>query len=315
MTMQHHAVIAGSGRAGTTFLVEFLAACGLDVGDAGDDDRFFTRAQAGRETALDGPRTELPYVIKDPWLFTYCNALDLGDLRIDALILPMRDIRSAAASRIHQERLQMLDAGWLNRGDQSVFGMTAGGVIYSLKVTDQARILATGFHELLHWAVLQEIPVFLPAFPRMVTDGEYLITTLAPWLLERCSLDVARRAFAESVRPDAVHRYGAGEQDGDPDGRADSLEAQVRALSEGLIERTEQVEAGGGREIAAQNEIHRLNARLLELQDDARRAAQVADAQAHALGTELHAATESLNTVFSSRSWRLTWPLRRRPRR
>ncbi len=48
---------------------------------------------------------------------------------------------------------------------------------------------------------------------------------------------------------------------------------------------------------------------------DARRAAQAADAQAHVLGTELHAATESLNTVFSSRSWRLTWPLRRRPRR
>ncbi len=33
MTMQHHAVIAGTGRAGTTFLVEFLAACALDVGD------------------------------------------------------------------------------------------------------------------------------------------------------------------------------------------------------------------------------------------------------------------------------------------
>ncbi len=31
--MQHHAVIAASGRAGTTFLVEFLAVCGLDIGD------------------------------------------------------------------------------------------------------------------------------------------------------------------------------------------------------------------------------------------------------------------------------------------
>ena len=48
-----HAVIAGTGRAGTTFLVEFLGACGLDVGAALEDDRRFERARAGRETALD----------------------------------------------------------------------------------------------------------------------------------------------------------------------------------------------------------------------------------------------------------------------
>ncbi len=56
-------------------------------------------------------------------------------------------------------------------------------------------------------------------------------------------------------------------------------------------------------------------ARQEEQLADARRATHEADARAHELGTELHVATESLNTVFSSRSWRLTWPLRRRPRR
>src|SRR6516225_7327711 len=78
---RHHLVIAGTGRAGTTFLVEFLGACGLDVGAS---HHWLERQRAGMEHYLLAP--DCPYVAKDPWLFAYCEALDLAEVKIDALI-------------------------------------------------------------------------------------------------------------------------------------------------------------------------------------------------------------------------------------
>ena len=86
---RHHLVIAGTGRAGTTFLVDFLGGCGLDTGR--DDPGRWDLARAGREHALDSAG-ELPYVVKDPWLATYCEDLDLSRIAIDTLIVPIREL-------------------------------------------------------------------------------------------------------------------------------------------------------------------------------------------------------------------------------
>ncbi len=229
---RRHAVIAGTGRAGTTFLVEFLGACGLDVGAALEDDRRFERARAGRETALDSSDNNLPYVVKDPWLFTYCQSMDLTKTGIDALIIPIRDIWDAAASRIHQERLSMIDAGWGKREDVVAFGKTPGGILHSLEPLDQAHVLALGFHTLVEWAVENEIPTYLLAFPRIVRDGDYLVRALSPWLLERCDAQSALRAFSMTARPGAV-RERAGN---DSDTRRERLAHEAKALREKLAE-------------------------------------------------------------------------------
>jgi hypothetical protein len=199
---RRHAVIAGTGRAGTSFLVRFLDHCGLETNLA--NTAWSERARAGHEHALDSEQP-LPYVVKDPLLFTYCADLDLELLHIDALIVPIRDPILAAESRVHQERLALLENPWFSRRlDAQLGGATPGGVVYSLDVVDQARVLAVGLHQMLHWALANELPLFLLEFPRLVEDSDYTIGRLSPWLQRHCSRDLAEQAFVEVADANAV---------------------------------------------------------------------------------------------------------------
>ena len=192
---RHHAVIAGTGRAGTSFLVQYLSACGLET-TVDVKPGSSSRARAGQEHYLLSAQ-RLPYVVKDPWLSTYCNAVDPTGIAIDALILPMRDLTVAASSRVFQERMAILDTTWRDRPPTAVSGKTPGGVIFSLEVTDQARLLAVGFYDLVFWAVQARIPMFFLQFPRLVQDEEYLRQTLWPWLGAHCAPERAERSFHE----------------------------------------------------------------------------------------------------------------------
>jgi hypothetical protein len=198
-TQRRHLVIAGTGRAGNSFLVQFLGASGLDVGT---DHAWAPRARAGSEHYLldDGA----PYVVKDPWLFAYCNEINFPDITIDALIVPMRELMAAATSRIFQERMALAESVWRNRPLTDVAASTAGGVVYSLDPIDQARVLAVGFYQLLHWAVLNEIPLVLLEFPRLVENSDYLIETLWPWLEPYCTVMQAKEAFRTTALASSV---------------------------------------------------------------------------------------------------------------
>ena len=84
-----HAVIAGTGRAGTTFLMEWLRTAGVPGPDLRhlpyNDD-----ARAGFETALLDAGAS--YLVKDPWLSDYLHQLGDATFSIDALIVPVRRI-------------------------------------------------------------------------------------------------------------------------------------------------------------------------------------------------------------------------------
>lgn len=262
---RRHIVIGGTGRAGTSFLVEFLAACGLET--AGEASEWHARARAGGESRLDSG-TELPYVVKDPWLWTYCKSLDLSRLSIEALVVPVRDLTSAAASRVLQERAAIAGTPAVDRGDLNVFGYTPGGVVYSLTVVDQARILAVGFHELLQWAVSNDIRTLLLDFPRIVEDGEYLVSSLWPLLEGQLERPAAIEAFARVARSDAVRLHS---QRGRPavfrSAEADADAALDRA---GLAMRIGELraEVEGARERLAAVEIELTEARARQTASD-----------------------------------------------
>src|SRR5262245_59389155 len=104
--MQHartrHILIAGTGRAGTTFLVEYLTELGLDTHISRHGSRQFdATAQAGFEDVpLVTTSEELPYVIKAPWAGEFIEEiLASPSIQIDAAILPVRNLVEAAASR------------------------------------------------------------------------------------------------------------------------------------------------------------------------------------------------------------------------
>jgi hypothetical protein len=201
-TQERHLIIAGTGRAGTSFLVRYLTELGLDttLGRHGDAAGWDDEANAGLENLLISGN-DLPYVIKSPWISEYVGQiLNEKQFKIDAFIVPVRDLVEAATSRVVLERRaihqhnpwmgEQLDRTW------ETYGHTAGGLVYSLNPLDQARLLAVQFHQLVLKVSEVGIPLVFPAFPRIVTDWEYLHACLRPVLPPEITEDMARSTHA-----------------------------------------------------------------------------------------------------------------------
>jgi len=205
---KNHLMIAGTGRAGTTFLVQYLAACGLDTHLARHPaaSTYNEDANAGLEDLpFDNP--QLPYVIKSPWLHAYATRL-LADpsIALDAVIFPMRSIVEASASRVVNE----LRARYAMEGLPDdcrlweSWGTTPGGIVYSLNPIDEARLLALGFHELMHTLVKHDVPLVMLDFPRLVEDPAYLYDKLHPVLGAKVDRERALSAHRETAVPSKV---------------------------------------------------------------------------------------------------------------
>ena len=216
---RHHLLIAGTGRAGTSFLVRWLAAAGLRTHLSAhatpmwDDD-----ANAGLEDLpLAADSQAAPYVMKSPWLVEVIDDV-LANPRIvlDAVIIPMRDLNEAAASRVvqelqtaHRKNPWMADLG--RTFEQ--WGTTPGGVVYSLDPVDQARLLAVSFHRLVQRLVKADVPVVLLDFPRLALDADYLFSKLRRFV--PATVAQGRAAHAELADPEKIRigRELAADQD------------------------------------------------------------------------------------------------------
>lgn len=226
---RRHLIIAGSGRSGTTFLVEVLTACGLET-ELSRNPRsgYDPAAQAGLESdPLSAP--DCPYVVKSPWAYQFLDQfLADGRVRLDGAILPVRDLREAVASRIALEFGSLharpgttaLDAPWRE------FGTVPGGVTYSLEPLDQARILGHAFHSLVERLLDHDVPLCLVKFPRFAQDPDYLYDRLRPVLPARIDRAAFGRAFLAVA--DARKIRVTGELGGNSSGALPSLEEVER---------------------------------------------------------------------------------------
>ena len=209
----NHLLIAGTGRAGTSFLVRYLTAVGLDTtlsrqGDAAfwDED-----ANAGlEELPVTGDPASWPYVIKTPWLHQFVDQLlDDESVGVEAVIVPVRSLSEAAASRVVLE-LRALHAAqpWMAdcQPPWNAWGFTPGGCLMPLEPLDQARLLAVGFYHLIERLVSKEVPIVFVAFPRLIHDPEYLFAKLAPFL-PGVSAEQGREAHARLADP-SMSRVG-----------------------------------------------------------------------------------------------------------
>lgn len=191
---RHKLIITGTGRAGTTFLIRLLTALGQDTGydDANWRSDYFAHCEAGLERDLADP--DAPYIVKDPELCVTLDAiLRQGDVVVDHAIVPVRDLASAARSRV---RIGGAD------------GVVPGGLVGTDDPARQQAVLAERFHALVHTLVAREVPHTFLLFPRFVCDAEYAFDRLRSALPE---LDRARfmAAFAEIADPAMVHDFSA----------------------------------------------------------------------------------------------------------
>ena len=240
MAPRHHAVIAGTGRAGTTFLVKYLSACGVPCGDI-TTLAHHEHARAGLEQSLLSP--DASYLVKDPWLDEYLDQIDLSEVKIDALIVPVRSLQQAALSRVRQERASLIDSDQSRMARKS-FGTVPGGIRYSLSVVDQERILAVGQANLIEWAMVNEVPLYLLHFRRMVEDPEYLPATLQPWLTQFCDVDQARAVYEQVVSPATWYTKDstcAGSTSTELESLLVDLRADVEALNLVLTQRNQEI--------------------------------------------------------------------------
>jgi len=243
--------IAGTGRAGTTFLVRYLTELGLETTlsrnpNVEEDDR----ANAGIEEpphALDDP--DLPYVVKSPWLYLVIDELlEKGTFAADAVIIPIRDLKEAATSRLvlgHQSVIATqpwmseLSAPW------DVWATVPGGPIHSMSQIDEERLLAVGFHHLVERLVRANVPIVFLHFPRFANDGDYLFSELSA-VLPQITEEKAAEAFAKTADPSKVR---ATVSETAPD--AETLRLQNAALKReiGLLRQT--LEQNAARQPAA----------------------------------------------------------------
>jgi hypothetical protein len=205
---RHHLLIAGTGRAGTSFLVRWLAAAGLRTHlSAHDTPMWDDDANAGLEDLpVVSDWETAPYVMKSPWLVEVIDEV-LANQRmvLDGVIIPMRDLTEAAASRVVQELQNVHRRNpWMTSLGRSFeqWGTTPGGVVYSLDPVDQARLLAVSFHRLLHRLVQADIPVVLLDFPRLALDADYLFAKLRRFV--PATIAEARAAHAQLADPDKI---------------------------------------------------------------------------------------------------------------
>jgi hypothetical protein len=199
---RRHLIITGTGRAGTTLLVQYLTVLGFDTGV---DPKRAVRgvdniAHAGLEQrAL--PASGRPYVLKAP-AFSYSLGRQLAenDVVIDAAIVPIRDLFAAAESRRRVGRELVLQGRSPAKG--------AGGLTGTEDPTQQETVLAAQFHQLIETLVRHAIPIWFLPFPAFARDHETLWSRLGP-LLATYAVTPAEsaRAFATVVRPEWIHDF------------------------------------------------------------------------------------------------------------
>ncbi len=168
--MQNHILITGTGRTGTTFLMELLTVIGLDTGYTASQipQNVVSGSRCGMEhTTKLTP--DMPYIVKSPFFCTQIDEIIANGLLIDFLIVPIRDLKDAASSRrkVFNETSTPYSPG-------SLFGTT--------DPQKQEEYLTFCVYQLIFSATKHDIPLILLHFPRIATNWFYLYQKLLPMI-------------------------------------------------------------------------------------------------------------------------------------
>src|SRR2546423_547805 len=193
--MKRHLIISGTGRAGTTFLVQLLTKLGLDTGFPDAQSEIYPNCHAGMEWDLAHP--DAPYVVKNPTLCEHLEqVLQSRKVVIDHAILPVRDLYSVAESRRDVRR----------RSEKRLRGV--GGLWNTSNPKGQEPVPAQLLYNFIHTLAKHDIPVTLLHFPKLVREPDYLYKKLQP-LLSEIGYDAFLPAFQAVSRPELVHDFVA----------------------------------------------------------------------------------------------------------
>lgn len=172
---RRHCIITGTGRTGTTFLVKLLTHLGLDTGFTKDQLSSQTDPVSAAGLEFDIRNPAAPYIVKSPWFCDHATeVVQRGDIKIDHVIIPLRDLQAAAQSRrwVTQKNLE--------KTDNKTAGNFPGGLWLTRSSGDgeQEQILLALVYNLLLSLAPHQIPVTLLHYPQLTRDPDYLYRKL-----------------------------------------------------------------------------------------------------------------------------------------
>lgn len=209
---RRHIVITGTGRAGTSFLVELLTRLGLPTGFSAErlhpEGQWNDVARAGLEHDIRADNA--PYIVKSPWFCDYAEeVLEREDIIIEHVFIPVRDLYEAAESRRFAQRQGVAQLPLLARIKHALRPMAFhGGLWHTHNPAQQEDILARQLYKLIFALSDAMIPVTLLRFPRLARDAKYLYQKLA-LLVHQIDFEQFQEAFRDTVRPEWIHDFSA----------------------------------------------------------------------------------------------------------
>jgi hypothetical protein len=177
-----HILISGTGRAGTTLLVRIFTRLGLNTGYSEKDIASVEKlvGHAGLERKLSKRSAiSLPEIFKSPHAVDTLEAC-LRDkwLKVDTLILPVRNLEDAAQSRINVQMRAKAEGK-----------KPKGGLWKTKNAQEQKWVLAEQLYRILDTAVRFQVPIILVSFPRFATDFDCFHSVFGEFLSNRYGLD------------------------------------------------------------------------------------------------------------------------------
>ena len=251
--------------------MRLLSACGLETVLDNPLAGWFKGANAGAESLILGEGEAHPYVVKSPWTYQFVEQLVTTEsIIVDEVIIPIRRLSEAAASRLIIEAAQvrkMIPSFDLYEDPWADFGQTPGGALYSLEMIDQERILGRALHKLLETLEENNVPYRLLSFPKFVSDVDYAYDRLGHLFPDLTKEDFGKK-FSSAVSKDQV-RVGA--------------EIEETRVAKKVVVRAAPVDQSLGVDAAFHHALKRENAELKEQVADLEQKLSVAKA-AEALG-------------------------------
>ena len=195
---KHHVIITGTGRAGTTFLVQLLTELGLDTGFTDSSSGVYESCHAGMEWDIRDPNSR--YIVKNPRLCYDLDAL-LRDRRltVDHAIVPVQGHVFGRGKPSCRYR----ESGCCCRGGRGTGRTLVNGPARRAGGYPGPQPSISSFTRSPHTTFLRTIL----HFPRFATEPDYLLAKLrSPFP----GLDPERfsEAFHRVARPELIHEFG-----------------------------------------------------------------------------------------------------------
>lgn len=210
MSPRHHVVITGTGRAGTTFLVELLTHLGLETGFDTNaiESKKYQEARAGLEKKIK--RDSCPYVVKSPHFCDYAeDVIHQDHIVIDHIFVPVRNLYAAAESRRYVSKISAEKLPLAQRLKNRIRPISFAGGLWGTKTDEpgkQEEMLLRKMYKLMFALSDADIPVTLMRYPRITKDKKYLFRKLQP-VLQDVEFAFFCETFSKVVRPELVHSF------------------------------------------------------------------------------------------------------------